>query len=79
MPIVGAGNSEDKAEVNARVAWAGVGIDLQTNTPTVMALRDAVRKILSDARYRANARELALEYRRHASNGDVVQILESMI
>ncbi|KAK43812.1 MULTISPECIES: glycosyltransferase [Burkholderiaceae] len=79
VPIVGAGNSEDKAEVNARVAWAGVGIDLQTNTPTVMALRDAVRKILSDARYRAKARELALEYRRHASNGDVVQILESMI
>ena len=48
IPIVGAGASEDKPDVNARVAWSGVGIDLQTNTPVPEALRAAVRNVLDE-------------------------------
>jgi len=33
IPLVTAGLTEDKADVNARVAWSGVGIDLATNEP----------------------------------------------
>ncbi len=43
IPLVTAGMTEDKADVNARVAWSGVGIDLATNEPTADALRNAVR------------------------------------
>jgi hypothetical protein len=32
--IVSAGLTEDKADVNARIAWSGVGINLATNEPT---------------------------------------------
>jgi UDP:flavonoid glycosyltransferase YjiC (YdhE family) len=34
VPLVGAGMSEDKAEVNNRIAWSGVGINLKTATPS---------------------------------------------
>ena len=43
IPLVTAGLTEDKADVNARVAWSGVGIDLATNEPTPQALREAIR------------------------------------
>jgi hypothetical protein len=41
IPLVTAGLTEDKADVNARVAWSGVGINLATNEPTPQALREA--------------------------------------
>ena len=34
VPLVVAGNTEDKPEVAARVAWSGAGINLRTGTPT---------------------------------------------
>ena len=34
VPLVVAGNTEDKPEVAARVAWTGAGINLRTGTPT---------------------------------------------
>ena len=46
IPLVTAGLTEDKADVNARVAWSGVGIDLATNEPSRDALRRAVRTVL---------------------------------
>ncbi|QEO09821.1 nucleotide disphospho-sugar-binding domain-containing protein [Protaetiibacter larvae] len=57
VPIVVAGDTEDKPETAARVAWAGVGVNLRTGTPTASAIRDAVREVLADDRYaRASAR-----------------------
>ena len=46
VPLVTAGLTEDKADVNAHVAWFGVGIDLKTNDPTQEALQAAVRNVL---------------------------------
>ncbi len=46
IPLVTAGVTEDKADVNARVAWSGVGINLGTNNPTPQALREAIRSVL---------------------------------
>ncbi len=34
VPLVVAGDSEDKPEVAARVAWSGAGIDLRTGRPS---------------------------------------------
>lgn len=62
IPIVAAGQTEDKAEVSARVAWSGVGIDLRTNLAEVGPLRDAVRAVLDDPAYRAKAVKLAEEF-----------------
>ena len=43
VPLVVAGNTEDKPEVAARVTWSGAGINLRTGTPTATAVRTAVR------------------------------------
>ncbi|MGH3741744.1 MAG: glycosyltransferase, partial [Micromonosporaceae bacterium] len=59
VPIVAAGSHEDKPEVIARVAWAGVGRRLGTKTPTPAAIRGAVRAVLSDHKYRDAACRIA--------------------
>jgi MGT family glycosyltransferase len=59
VPIVAAGSHEDKPEVIARVAWAGVGRRIRTETPTPAAIRSAVRAVLDDHRYRDAARRIA--------------------
>jgi UDP:flavonoid glycosyltransferase YjiC (YdhE family) len=46
VPLVVAGDTEDKPEVAARVAWSGVGITLRTGRPRPDRLRAAVRRRL---------------------------------
>jgi MGT family glycosyltransferase len=58
VPMVVAGRTEDKPEVAARVAWSGAGIDLHTDRPSERSIRDAVRKLLDDERYRVAAARL---------------------
>jgi len=53
VPIVVAGDTEDKVETSARVVWSGVGISLTTGHPTAAAIRTAVRAVLANPRYRA--------------------------
>lgn len=57
VPIVVAGDTEDKVETSARVAWsgAGAGVSLRTGTPTSAQLRDAVERVLRDPAYRTAA------------------------
>jgi len=55
VPIVSAGLTEDKAEVNARVGWSGAGLNLATNNPAPEALRDAVARVLTEPGFRQRA------------------------
>ena len=61
LPLVVAGLTEEKSEVNARVAWSGAGINLKTNQATPDAAAAAVRKVLADPRYREAAVRLGTE------------------
>jgi MGT family glycosyltransferase len=61
VPLVVAGLTEDKAEVSARVAWSGVGINLKSNSPTPRAIAKAVRAVLSDERYRRASQRIGAE------------------
>jgi UDP:flavonoid glycosyltransferase YjiC (YdhE family) len=61
VPIVAAGTTEDKMETTARVAWAGVGINLKTRSPKPASLRRAVRRALDDARYREASARIATQ------------------
>src|SRR5258705_4099056 len=45
VPLVVAGNTEDKPEVAARVAWPGPAINLPNGAPTVGAVRGASRRV----------------------------------
>lgn len=59
VPLVVAGDTEDKPEVAARVAWSGAGIDLRTGRPSAAALRAAVLRVLGEERHRMAARRQA--------------------
>ncbi|MEU6561984.1 glycosyltransferase [Nocardia nova] len=64
VPIVVAGRTEDKTEVSARAAWAGVGIDLRTDEPAPERVSAAVRTVLADDRYRLRAKAIGDSIRR---------------
>ena len=81
VPVVIAGDSEDKVETSARVQHAGIGINLRTGTPTPRAIGRAVRNVLADPRYAASSRRLGESIARSRGAGglvdDVTALLES--
>jgi UDP:flavonoid glycosyltransferase YjiC (YdhE family) len=79
IPLVSGGLTEDKADVNARVAWSGVGIDLGTNEPTPPALREAVRTVLDTPSYRARASSMAEEFRGIDTRSEILRIVDQVV
>ena len=79
IPLVTAGLTEDKAEVNARIAWSGVGINLATNEPTPQALRDAVRTVLDKPDYRERASLMAAEFARIDTRSEILRIMSEAV
>ena len=65
VPLVLAGESEDKIEVNARVAHSGAAINLRSSRPEPAALRSAVQAALFEPQYGLNAQRLQADYARH--------------
>ena len=79
VPLVVAGNTEDKPEVAARVAWTGAGIDLHTGTPTPRAVRAAVRDVLNDRRYLDAARRLEAAFARRCGVAEIAALIDEVI
>ena len=75
IPLVTAGLTEDKADVNVRVAWSGVGINLATNEPTPQALREAIRTVLDKPKYRWRASSMANEFARIDTRSEILRIV----
>jgi MGT family glycosyltransferase len=59
VPMVTAGESEDKPEVCARLQGTGASIDLGTANPEPAAIREAVQQVLADPAFQAAAGALA--------------------
>jgi UDP:flavonoid glycosyltransferase YjiC (YdhE family) len=78
VPIVAAGSTEDKPEVAAQVAWSGAGIDLQTARPTPEVLKDAVRCVLDEPRYRQRAKLLAAEFAALDTTSEILSVLTEL-
>jgi MGT family glycosyltransferase len=79
IPLVTAGMTEDKADVNARVAWSGVGVNLATNEPTPEALRTAIRAVLDRPAYRMRASQMAGEFARIDTRSKILSILRAVV
>ena len=79
IPLVTAGMTEDKADVNARVAWSGVGVNLATNEPTPEALRAAVRTVLDRPAYRMRASQMASEFARIDTRSEILSIISEVV
>jgi MGT family glycosyltransferase len=78
IPLVTAGLTEDKADVNARVGWSGVGINLASNEPTPQALREAVRTVLDKPDYRRRAASMAAEFGGIDTRSAVLRIVSQL-
>ncbi len=78
VPIVAAGQTEDKAEVSARIGWSGAGVNLATNTPTAEALRRAVGAVLDDASYRQRAAAIAADFECRDTRAEVYAALDDI-
>jgi MGT family glycosyltransferase len=79
IPLVTAGMTEDKADVNLRVAWSGVGVNLATNQPTQEALRAAVRTVLDRPAYRMRASQMADEFARIDTRSEILSIINQVV
>jgi MGT family glycosyltransferase len=79
VPLVVAGNTEDKPEVAARVAWTGAGINLRTATPTPGAVRAAVREVLDNGSYLRRARELEVAFARRDGVAEIAVLVDEVI
>jgi MGT family glycosyltransferase len=79
VPLVVAGQTEDKPEVAARVEHFGVGINLRTGTPAPGEVRAAVREVLDSAEYRSSARRLQSAYALRDSISDIAAVVDEVI
>jgi UDP:flavonoid glycosyltransferase YjiC (YdhE family) len=79
VPLVAAGETEDKPEVCSRVAWTGVGINLKTGSPAPEQLRAAIKEVLHNPAYRQKAQYVQSDFARHDSPAEAVQLLERLV
>ena len=79
IPLVTAGQTEDKADVNTRVGWSGVGINLATNNPAPQALREAVRAVLDRPDYRSRAGMIAAEFGAIDTRAEILRIVRQVV
>jgi UDP:flavonoid glycosyltransferase YjiC (YdhE family) len=75
VPLVVAGDSEDKPEVAARVRWSGSGIHLRTGRPSPGQLADAVRRVMARPAFAARARTLQAEISRTRPLDTISEVL----
>lgn len=79
IPLVTAGLTEDKADVNARVGWSGVGIDLGTNEPEAPAIRQAVRAVLDGRDHRLHAARMAESFGKIDTWHEILRVLDGLV
>lgn len=77
VPLVAAGDTEDKPEVSMRADWTGVGVSLKTGTPTARAIHAAVDRVLTDPTFRKRAAALAARIDEYDTFGLIESELEA--
>jgi len=79
IPLVAAGRTQEKPEVCARIAWAGVGIDLKTKSPKPSQVREAVKTILAEPSYKKRAQAIQRDYAQHDAPKRAAELLEELL
>jgi MGT family glycosyltransferase len=79
VPIVVAGETEEKDIIAARVGWTGAGINLKTRYASAEQIRNAVRAILTNKRYRDEAKRLQTNFARHNSLDELARTADAML
>ena len=75
VPVVGAGKRESKNDVNARIGYNKLGIDLRSEHPKPAAILKAVRRVLDDPTYARNVAALRAELQSYDPIGTIEERL----
>jgi len=78
IPLVVAGETEDKMEVAARVEWSGAGINLRKQRPSPGEVRDAVKEVLLNPVYRENAKRIQSDFAKYDAPTRAAELLEAL-
>lgn len=68
LPMVVAGMHEGKNEINARIGYFKLGVNLKTERPKPGQIRKSVEKLLKDRTYKENITKLAKDFRNYDPN-----------
>ncbi|KAL2687782.1 hypothetical protein Neosp_005351 [[Neocosmospora] mangrovei] len=79
VPLICAGQTEDKKDTAARVSWAGAGIDLKTDNPSTKQVQNAARKILDDRGFAERAGRLGDELNELGGGERASELLEELV
>lgn len=79
VPIVVAGDTEDKIETSRRVEWSRAGVNLRTARPDEAAITRAVDNVLADPSYGERARALQAEIKAMPGVAGVERIVRDLI
>lgn len=77
VPVLAAGKLEGKNDVNARLEFAGVGLDLRTERPSPAQIAAGVDRMLGDRRYVDNVDRIRRELERYRPLEIVERALEA--
>jgi UDP:flavonoid glycosyltransferase YjiC (YdhE family) len=79
VPIVVAGETEEKDIIAVRVGWTGAGINLKSRYPSAEQIRSAVRAILTNKRYQDEAQRLRTNFARYNALVELAGAVEAML
>jgi UDP:flavonoid glycosyltransferase YjiC (YdhE family) len=76
VPLVVAGDTQEKPDIAARVQWSGTGINLRSGKPAPAAVAAAVHRVLDEPRYRAATGRLGAQLRSYDALGSIAAVVE---
>lgn len=79
IPVVAAGTFGHQVETAARVAWAGVGVDLRTRRPDPVAIREAVECTRGDRSVLSALARLAAQLARHDAETALADLVDELV
>ncbi|RDW79643.1 hypothetical protein BP6252_04281 [Coleophoma cylindrospora] len=78
-PLAVGGATEDKPDVACRAEWCGIGINLKSGTPTPETIKEAVKALLTDPKYKNRALELQEEMKSFDSISVLIENMNEVL
>jgi MGT family glycosyltransferase len=79
VPLVVSGINEGKSDVNARVEYAGAGINLRTEAPSPEKIRRAVHSILAEPGWKERAQQMRQDFARQDPAEAAADVVERVL
>jgi UDP:flavonoid glycosyltransferase YjiC (YdhE family) len=78
VPMIIAGEGQDKTENGRRLTYSGAGVDLKTARPTAEGLRTAIATVLDEPRYKERIEVLRKQSQELDCFGTVEKVVRDM-